>query len=690
MAKKENGQGLNKKKGGLSIYLTLILFALIPMIVSTVVILVINLSEASKELKGVTNNSMLAVIEDTGAGIDYNIKSNEDVVKAFAASPLVIDCLKNQSDAQKQAAAQAYTENFFAQLEGWEGIYIANWNSTVMTHPAPPVVGKTMREGDALASLQDAMLTANNGIYNVGIITSPASGELIVSMYCPVYDGDTPIGYVGAGSFVQDVASQFSDVSSLGLSSAYIYIVDNNGTMLFHPDSSKIGNPVENEVVKGLVADIQGGAHPASKCVSYKYKGAIKYAAYHTGVNESYIAILTADEKDAVAKISELIKLSVIASAILLAAFAALAVFVARLIADPLKKIALFTTKIAEGKLNFRVGAKSNIVEIVQIIEGARALRESLKNITGGINGGMSSLDGDMNSITNSVTSCSEAISGVTTAIDEIARGAMEMADSIQNTAVSMGEVGDEVEGIKNLAENAKSNADNVIKISSEAKNNLTSLLQANNTTVSISEDVVTGITETGVAIDEISEAANAITDIASQTNLLSLNASIEAARAGEAGRGFAVVAQEIQKLAEQSNASAAEIQVIISNIVEKSNKNAQLVEKIQASINNEGKVLQEVQQSFNQVAECIDVTSSNIHDILGRAINLDKSKDAVLDEISTLSSISEENAASCEETTASIQEVNATMENIAHETVDTLDISTKLKEDISYFEAAE
>ena len=75
----------NKK--GLSIYLTLVLFALLPMILSIVVTLIINLSEASKELKQVTNNSMLGVIKDTGAGLDFSIEASENTVKAFAASP---------------------------------------------------------------------------------------------------------------------------------------------------------------------------------------------------------------------------------------------------------------------------------------------------------------------------------------------------------------------------------------------------------------------------------------------------------------------------------------------------------------------------------------------------------------------------------------------------------------------------
>ncbi len=668
-------------------YGTLVMFALIPMVVAIVATLIINLTMSSREIVELSNNSMLALVEGVGEGLNDHFDSGEEIVKAFASSPVVTNCLKNPNDASAKSAAQAYTVDFFSELDGWEGIYIADWNSTVLTHPAEPVIGKTMREGDALKSLQDSMTSAKNGIYNVGIITSPASGELIVSMYCPVYDGSTPIGYVGAGTFIKNAAEKYTDVSSLNLKSAYTYIVDTDGVMVYHPDESKIGNPVENSVVKGLVAEMQAGNHPAAKCVEYEYKGSSKYAAYFVGVNEAYVAVITADADDVTGATKQLLVISIIAAVALVAIFTVVALMVGKLIATPLKKIAEFTQALTEGKLNSRLSARSHVAEIIVIIDAAKKLRESLTSITGGINGGMTDLDGDMNTITDSVNSCTETMGSVTSAIDEIAKGAMEMAESIQSTSSNMNEVGIEINNIKNLAENAKSNADDVIKISNVAKSNLQSLLEANNDTVNISADVVDGINATGKAIQNISEAANVITEIAEQTNLLSLNASIEAARAGEAGKGFAVVAQEIQKLAEQSNTSASEIKEVIADIISKSNNNSMLVGKIQESINNEGKVLAEVQGSFNEVTGCIDVTSDNINDILGRAIALDKSKDAVLDEITTLSSISQENAASCEETTASIQLVNETIESIANDSQNTLGISHKLKDDISYFQ---
>ena len=240
---------------------TLILFALVPMLITSITVAAMVLRKSSSELNKQTSNSLVTIIEATGKSFDYATDTAKETLKAFSTAPIVKEALLHPDDEAIIAKANKYTNDYFEKLSGWEGLYIADWNTKVLTHEVPAVVGRILREGDSLTGLRNSILNAN-GVYNTGIITSPASGMLTQSLYFPVMDNGQPIGFVGGGTFVNDVASQISDVSGLGLTSAYIYFVDNHGTMLFHPDETKIGNPVENAAVKELVAKLEKGERP--------------------------------------------------------------------------------------------------------------------------------------------------------------------------------------------------------------------------------------------------------------------------------------------------------------------------------------------------------------------------------------------------------------------------------------------
>ena len=223
---KRNGDDdMGKKKGNnLTFKKVLTMYALIPLIVVSVSVGLAVIIIANTQIKKQIYNSMIASISQIGASFDYSTERNIEIMKAYAQAPAIQNYLKNQDDAELAAVAEQYTLDFFATLEGFEGIYLANWDSKVLTHPAPPVVGKVMREGEKLEELRNAMLDADE-VYNVGIISSPASGELIMSLYLPIFDEDKPIGYIGAGTFVNAMADKISDVSQLQLSSAYVYFV---------------------------------------------------------------------------------------------------------------------------------------------------------------------------------------------------------------------------------------------------------------------------------------------------------------------------------------------------------------------------------------------------------------------------------------------------------------------------------
>ncbi|MBD5445394.1 MAG: hypothetical protein HDR29_07585 [Lachnospiraceae bacterium] len=342
--------------------------------------------------------------------------------------------------------------------------------------------------------------------------------------------------------------------------------------------------------------------------------------------------------------------------------------------------------ELSEGSLGINASCKSNIREIADLIDSAENLQDNLKNIISQVDDKTVRLTQNVKTIHDGIQISTDATEGIVKAANELAEGSLQIAESVQNTAASMQNVGESISSIAESAAEAEAQAREIEVINNEAKDNLSHLIGANKNTVTISENVVMGINEANSAIENIRKAADAITNIAGQTSMLALNASIEAARAGEAGKGFAVVASSIQSLAGESDNSAKEIQNIINEIILKSQNNVQLANKIKDAIDSEGDALVSVSDSFDNVSDKIQITVDTILNISSESDVLNQDKEKVLDEINSLSSISEENTASCQETTASIEELRKNIEMINVQATDTNSISEELKESVAYF----
>ena len=184
----------------------------------------------------------------------------------------------------------------------------------------------------------------------------------------------------------------------------------------------------------------------------------------------------------------------------------------------------------------------------------------------------------------------------------------------------------------------------------------------------------------------KIKEATDMITDIAEETNLLSLNASIEAARAGEQGRGFAVVAAQIQRLAEQSNESARQIDEIIHSLIADSEKAVNTMEDVKRVIEKQNENVINTENAFLGVKEGIDKSMGNINEIAEKTKQLDESRIKVVDVVQNLTAIAQENAASTEETSASASEVGTIVEDIANNAKQLNTIAGEMEESIKMF----
>ena len=162
----------------------------------------------------------------------------------------------------KKAIAQAYTERYHAALGNWEGIYLDTWDSEVITHSNPAAVGMIMREGDSSKSLQDSITAAGHGVYNTGILVSPASGNQVISMYAPVFDGEEIVGFVGGATLAQGMKDILDAAKIAGLENAeYSLINVDKGVYIFDKDETLINTEVTNPQLlemmeKGIICDI--------------------------------------------------------------------------------------------------------------------------------------------------------------------------------------------------------------------------------------------------------------------------------------------------------------------------------------------------------------------------------------------------------------------------------------------------
>ena len=675
-----------QNKGKLNMRMTLILYALIPLICSSLILSIVLINKSDKEMKQWTNDSLLQVIMQTGASFDTAVSTNEAILQSYSAAPIVKEYLKNPGDTALAAKAQQYTVDYFSSLEGWEGLYLADWNTQVMTHSSvPAIIGKVLREGDSREGLRSSMLGAS--VYNTGIITSPSSGMLVMSIYSAVKDDSgNPIGFVGGAFFVNDIAAKISDVSTLGKSTAYIYYVDKAGTMLYHPDESKIGNPVENAAVKGLVARLEAGEHPTPDCIEYQYKGATKYAAYYLGTNDAYIAVLTADEKDVLSGINAIKTWTIIITVICVIVFVGVAIVVAQIISTPLKKVAASIKQLGTGDCTVDCDAHSIITETVSIIGSFKSLRSALHDSMGAVKDSADVLSDAIVNVDDKTGFNVESVSQINNAINEVATTSQSVAENAQLMAEKAIDLGNDIEGLNENVQKLYDESQTIRTANNDATERMQSVYGGASESVEAMKNIGDKIAETNTAIEGIGTAVQAIESIAAQTNLLSLNASIEAARAGEAGRGFAVVADEIRSLADSSAESAKEIKQIIENVIKMSNETVDISSKVFEVISKQRTDIEQAQEKFDTLSDSVEASIVQIDTIKDLAGELDKIKVDLSNSTNELGAISEELGASAEEVAASCQTVTDACMETQDSTAEMRKINEGMNDAIAYF----
>lgn len=322
-------------------------------------------------------------------------------------------------------------------------------------------------------------------------------------------------------------------------------------------------------------------------------------------------------------------------------------------IAAAIEDSVLVVQKMASGNLSVNINEKNlnRKDEVGKLSASTKSLQESLHNMIGSISENTSRLDSSSKDMSNVAGQASDAMSSISENLKSVLLSAKNQAEvtgsvteNVNNINHMLGNTGDEVDGLSDAATD-------MLKSGSEVANSLKDLYTSNEGVLDAIDKIREQTSETDISVEKIKEAVNLIASIAEETNLLSLNASIEAARAGESGKGFAVVAVEISKLADQSNAASADIEKMIMNLGENSEKTISTMETVQDAINRQSEDMNNTRKIFEKVKGCIKSVAEGVTNIREATERLEGETSCIADDINDLNLQAETNMQNIEET---------------------------------------
>ncbi len=658
--------------------IVIILIMALPLLTVIIVSTVLTRNKIRSDIDDFNHAKAEAIEAEIESVIDQNIQA----LRAFATAPSTIVFITDhngQTDSgsdlgetifkQMQAIDNSMNDGNSTAVSGNYGMQLLRTNGDPVDITEREYYQKAMAGEDFISNVQ----------------VSISTGQMMCTIAVPVRseDGSEVVGVVQRNyslTKMHDIlaAEVYEDKHE-------IVIVDRNGDVVAHSNHLIDVNNPESQAGNPFYTDSRGSKTTGS--YTSPWMGENWIISWLKEPESGWVVASCRVESVALKSLNQtLIIMLVIGVVAFIIAFILSIRFSSR-IATPIRGLAVSVQELTSGNLNatFDEKAATRSDEIGAIANSSIELAKKLREVIGRSKEMADGLKQSGLELTGSSSQASQASGQVSEAVEEVSKGAASQAESVQTAASEMVNIGENVEEISDSTSELTEASQNMEKNCEEAMVSLKTLISQSEKVSASVNDIGDTINRTNEGANEISGFTEAINSIATQTNLLSLNASIEAARAGEAGKGFAVVAAEISNLASQSKESADKINEIVTRLMQDAASSVEVMNSLRDNCNEQETQLDATRSRMESMEEGITAVAHSADVITNKVNGLREAKNHLSSLIDDLSAISEENAASTEETNASMAELNSTF-SVINESAGSLEKSAEELDDMIGF----
>ncbi|MEI0606300.1 methyl-accepting chemotaxis protein [Brachyspira pulli] len=566
-------------------------------VVISLFIIVSLIDLASSEIDNYANQYMISTVDGCNSYLDISIENQILLMESYASMPVMLDYIQNGNRNVFTTLTQVLDNNKYIT-----NAYILSRNSEILaSYTGDTNIGGRISE--IYPDLWNIFKQENKVSISETIYESDMNNGFILPIIVPILDNNDNyagaiIGFIEWSLIMRDSLYRFGNDFSTEKS---IFIMNDNREIVYHNIASELKKTINLNIPSNSSSGIvRFNYFNTDKFVFYKKMSSMPWTS---GIGISESLIYSANRK-------MLLSGSII-GIIGIAASVVFSVFYIRRSISPIKNIVKEAKEISLGNLASSFYIQSRNDEIGELLNSFNDMKSKFSQM--------------IKEILMSSEEIANAANELYQGSEDLAKRTEYQASSLEETASSMEE----------MASTIKSSAQNSVdgnKVMIDSKN----AVEEGGSVIADTAKMIEEVYESSAKIRDITKV---IENIAFQTNILALNASVEAARAGDQGRGFAVVASEVRNLAQNSQASAKDITVLIEDIYEKINKSAEMA--------------RHSQEIFTDIEMKIEETSKIMSDISQTAIEQEAGVDQVNVAVTKMDSITQQNAALVEQSAA-------------------------------------